>query len=102
MFNVTCTPLHCISVTLQCKIEKVPRGIRGEESSKDMASSRNLVSTIGALASYIILQENGPVIFNTGRFYYLEILKIDCLELHLDSVPSSCNQLDVQLFTPGN
>ena len=33
------------------KIEKVPRGIRGEESSKDMASSRNLVSTIGALAS---------------------------------------------------
>ena len=30
------------------KIEKVPRGIRGEESSKDMASSRNLVSTIGA------------------------------------------------------
>ena len=37
------------------KIEKVPRGIRGEKSSKDMASSskdmassRNLVSTIGA------------------------------------------------------
>ena len=26
------------------------RGIRGEKSSKDMASSRNLVSTIGALA----------------------------------------------------
>ena len=26
------------------KIEKVPRGIRGEKSSKDMASSRNLVS----------------------------------------------------------
>ena len=26
-------------------------GIRGEKSSKDMASSRNLVSTIGALAS---------------------------------------------------
>ena len=35
----------------QSKIEKVPRGIRGEKSSKDMASSRNLVSTIGALAS---------------------------------------------------
>ena len=34
-----------------CKIEKVPRGIRGEKSSKDMASSRNLVSTIGVLAS---------------------------------------------------
>ena len=33
------------------KIEKVPRGIRGEKSSKDMASLRNLVSTIGALAS---------------------------------------------------
>ena len=33
------------------KIEKVPRGIRGEKSSKDMASSRNLVSTIVALAS---------------------------------------------------
>ena len=30
------------------KIEKVPRGIQGEKSSKDMASSRNLVSTIGA------------------------------------------------------
>ena len=36
---------------IYCKIEKVPRGIRGEKSSKDMASSRNLVSTIGALAS---------------------------------------------------
>ena len=36
---------------LKCKIEKVPRGIRGEKSSKDMASSRNSVSTIGALAS---------------------------------------------------
>ena len=33
------------------KIEKVPRGIRGEESSKDIASSKNLVSTIGAQAS---------------------------------------------------
>ena len=33
------------------KIEKVPRGIRGEKSSKDMASSKNLFSTIGALAS---------------------------------------------------
>ena len=40
------TWLHVLS-----KIEKVPRGIRGEKSSKDMASSRNLVSTIGALAS---------------------------------------------------
>ena len=38
-------------ITIESKIEKVPRGIRGEKSSKDMASSRNLVSTIGALAS---------------------------------------------------
>ena len=37
--------------SVSSKIEKVPRGIRGEKSSKDMASSRNLVSTIGALAS---------------------------------------------------
>ena len=36
---------------VESKIEKVPRGIRGEKSSKDMASSRNLGSTIGALAS---------------------------------------------------
>ena len=43
-----CTSRSCM---LQRKIEKVPRGIRGEKSSKDMASSRNLVSTIGALAS---------------------------------------------------
>ena len=33
------------------KIEKVPRGIRGEKLSKDMAILRNLVSTIGAQAS---------------------------------------------------
>ena len=33
---------------LLSKIEKVPRGIRGEKSSKDMASSRDLVSTIEA------------------------------------------------------
>ena len=39
------------TVPVKSKIEKVPRGIRGEKSSKDMASSRNLVSTIGALAS---------------------------------------------------
>ena len=38
-------------VTIESKIEKVPRGIQGEKSSKDMASSRNLVSTIGAQAS---------------------------------------------------
>ena len=33
------------------KIEKVPRSIRGKKSSKDMVSSSNLVSTIGAHAS---------------------------------------------------
>ena len=37
--------------TLLSKIEKVPRSIRGEKSSKHMASSRNMVSTIGAQAS---------------------------------------------------
>ena len=42
---------ECHTMPLKGKIEKVPRGIRGEKSSKDMASSRNLVSTIGALAS---------------------------------------------------
>ena len=36
------------------KIEKEPRGIRGETPSKDMSSSRNLVSTIGAQASPIM------------------------------------------------
>ena len=36
---------------VKSKIEKVPRVIQGEKSSKDMASSRNLVSTIGAQAS---------------------------------------------------
>ena len=35
----------------QSKIEKVPRGIQGGKSSKDMGRSRNLVSTIGAQAS---------------------------------------------------
>ena len=33
------------------KIEKAPRGIQGEKSSKDMTSSRNLVSTVGAQTS---------------------------------------------------
>ena len=33
------------------KITKVPRSTQGEKSSKDMASSRNLVSTIGVQAS---------------------------------------------------
>ena len=32
----------------ESKIEKVPRGIQSEKLSEDTASSRNLVSTIGA------------------------------------------------------
>ena len=36
---------------MKSKIEKVPRGIQGEKSSKGMVSSRNLVSAIGAQAS---------------------------------------------------
>ena len=40
---------------IKAKNEKVPRDIQGEKSSKDMASSRNLVSTIWAQAS----PENG-------------------------------------------
>ena len=55
------------------KIEKVPRGIRGEKSSKDMASSRNLVSTIGALAS--------PKMGDGTRCQ--EVLKADIQELFL-------------------
>ena len=33
--------LTSLEMDVQSKIEKVPRGIRGEKSSKDMASSRN-------------------------------------------------------------
>ena len=40
----------CFDV-LRSKIEKVPRDIPGDKLSKDMASSRNLVSTIGAQKS---------------------------------------------------
>ena len=36
---------------LRSKIENVPRDIQGEKSSKDMASSGNMVSTIRAKAS---------------------------------------------------
>ena len=63
LFKVMLTFLTKISDFLQVKssskIEKVPRGIRCEKSSKDMASSRNLVSTIGALASPEIGTEPG-------------------------------------------
>ena len=43
--------IKCAFLLQRSKIEKVPRDIRGEKSSKDMASSRNLVSTIAAQAS---------------------------------------------------
>ena len=48
--------LWCFGVLGESRLNKqttwpYPRGIRVEKSSKDMASSRNLVSTIGALAS---------------------------------------------------
>ena len=49
---------HARTKRYESKIEKVPRGIRGEKSSKDMASSRNLVSTIGALASPKMEEKN--------------------------------------------
>ena len=45
----------CISFTnvyALGKLEKEPRGVQGEKSSKDMVSSRNLVSTIGAQANH--------------------------------------------------
>ena len=51
MVNRMIFPRNFLLIMNESKIEKVPRGIRGEKSSKDMASSRNLVSTIGALAS---------------------------------------------------
>ena len=52
-YNIITTISHVISSEglQRKKIEKVPRGIQGEKSSKDMASSRNLVSKIGAQAS---------------------------------------------------
>ena len=46
-------------------------GIRGEKSIKDMASSRNLVSTIGAQASPTMVGRN-QVLFN--EVIILEIL----------------------------
>ena len=39
------------NILIKGNIEKVPRGIQGEKSSKDTASSGNLVSTIEAYAS---------------------------------------------------
>ena len=51
MMNANTLMLNTTILLLNGKIEKVPRGIQGEKSSKDMASSRNLVSTIGTQAS---------------------------------------------------
>ena len=77
--------MHChLHVYFIChyivsKIEKVPRGIRGEESSKDMASSRNLVSTIvdttrqlSAWPSGLRRQEVIGLSFATDLYFYLE------------------------------
>ena len=44
--------VSCFGLFLRLsKVEKVPRGIQGEKSSKEMTNSRNLVSTIIAQAS---------------------------------------------------
>ena len=52
MFSVTNIVQNVKPIQLGANIwKKVPRGIQCEKSSKDMASSRNLVSTIGAQAS---------------------------------------------------
>ena len=40
-----------VSIALCLSKIKVPRGIQGEKSSKDMVSSRNVISKIGAQAS---------------------------------------------------
>ena len=56
------------------KIEKIPRGIRGEKSSKDMGSSRNLVSTIGAQASPTI-----QPLLSTLRQIFNDIIRIQKL-----------------------
>ena len=40
-----------LTIYFVSKIEKVPRGIQGKQSSKDTASSWNLVSTKGSQAS---------------------------------------------------
>ena len=50
LFIYVCTSDPTTS-SLESKIEKVLRDIQGEKSSKDMTSSRNLVSTIRAQAS---------------------------------------------------
>ena len=50
-------------------MEKVPMGIRYEKSSKDMASSMNLVSTIGAQASPKMGGTEPGVRNETRRFY---------------------------------
>ena len=51
-FNYQEKYLHgCIMAMYTNKIGKVPRGIQGKKSSKDIANSINLVSTIGSQAS---------------------------------------------------
>ena len=52
------------------KIEKEPRGIRGEKSNKDMANSKNLVSTIGAQTSPIMRDEPGIMMILSHYFCF--------------------------------
>ena len=81
----------------QSKIEKVPRGIRGEKSSKDMASSRNLVSTIGALASPKVGDE--CFVSVTAGIVYTNAAGINQIEYKLNqpwhTYPITCLKLDL-------
>ena len=43
--RISGTEPSSVILSQRSKIEKVPRGIQGEKSSKDIAISRNLVST---------------------------------------------------------
>ena len=64
---------------VRIKIEKVPRGIRGEKSSKDMESSRNLVSTrIFLLVSFV-------------KIYVLSISGLNMEIKHLDETTDEKN-----------
>ena len=55
------------------KIEKVPRGIRGEKSSKDMASSRNSVSTIWVELSWIGCLTSQLTVFQSYMWRHIDV-----------------------------
>ena len=59
-------------VTTQSKIEKVPRGIQGEKSSKDMASSRNHITKI---FDYTVIQTDFGQSFEVTNDNHLVLLK---------------------------